>query len=146
MKILIPVDGSPNALRALKYTVELASDLRSKVELVVINVHEDLSMVQVEGFLDYYYLDYKTIEEMSLEASRHQLESAQKVLSDCKLKHSYIVERGPVADTIVNVATKEHFDLIVMGSKGRSTLVDLLLGSVAQSVMVHAKPPVLLVK
>jgi nucleotide-binding universal stress UspA family protein len=50
-----------------------------------------------------------------------------------------------VAEVISNAADKK-FDLVVMGSKGRSGLVDMLLGSVAQRVMATCKKPVLLVK
>jgi len=46
----------------------------------------------------------------------------------------------------VALANKEKFDLIVMGSKGRSGIVDAIMGSVAQKVSNAAKQPVLLIK
>ncbi|MEI8402894.1 MAG: universal stress protein, partial [Alcaligenaceae bacterium] len=44
------------------------------------------------------------------------------------------------------LANKDKVDLIVMGAKGRSGFVDILMGSVAQRVTSSAKQPVLLVK
>jgi nucleotide-binding universal stress UspA family protein len=41
---------------------------------------------------------------------------------------------------------KGKYDMIVLGSKGRSAIADMLLGSVAQRVLTQAKQPVVLVK
>jgi nucleotide-binding universal stress UspA family protein len=57
-----------------------------------------------------------------------------------------IIKRGHVAQEILATATKEKFDMIVMGAKGRGGMLDLLIGSVAQRVVSSAKQPVLLVK
>ena len=53
---------------------------------------------------------------------------------------------GHAGETISKTAETGKFDLVVMGSKGRSGLADLLLGSVAQRVMATCTKPVLLVK
>jgi nucleotide-binding universal stress UspA family protein len=57
-----------------------------------------------------------------------------------------VIRTGHVAQEIVACANDGKFDLIVMGSKGRSAFADLLLGSVAQRVLATAKQPVVLVK
>jgi nucleotide-binding universal stress UspA family protein len=67
------------------------------------------------------------------------------VLVKAGVKHDSIIQTGPVAEVISNAADKK-FDMVVMGAKGRSGIVDLLLGSVAQRVMATCKKPVLLVK
>ena len=56
------------------------------------------------------------------------------------------VKIGSVAELIAETAAKGKFDLIVMGSKGRTALKDLLMGSVAQRVAALSMVPVLLVK
>ena len=61
------------------------------------------------------------------------------------VKHDSIIQTGHVAEVISNLADKK-FDLVVMGTKGRAGLVDLLVGSVAQRVLATCKKPVLLVK
>jgi len=67
------------------------------------------------------------------------------VLVKAGVKHDNIIQTGHVAEVISNAANKK-FDMVVMGSKGRSGLVDMLVGSVAQRVMATCKKPVLLVK
>jgi hypothetical protein len=54
--------------------------------------------------------------------------------------------RGQVAQAIVKAADDRKCDLIVLGSKGRSALRDLLIGSVAQRVVALADVPVTLIK
>ncbi|HTJ95958.1 MAG TPA: universal stress protein, partial [Rhodocyclaceae bacterium] len=62
------------------------------------------------------------------------------------IKHNQAILIGHISEEIVKFAASGKFDLIVMGSKGRSGLADLLMGSVAQRVLATAKQPVLLVK
>jgi nucleotide-binding universal stress UspA family protein len=51
-----------------------------------------------------------------------------------------------VVPAVVEYAEKNHFDLIVVGTRGRSGLTKLLLGSVASGVVAQARCPVLIVK
>ena len=57
-----------------------------------------------------------------------------------------IVASSRIADAIVNYAKDKHMDLIVVGSRGRSKLKGMLLGSVASDVVRYAHCPVLTVK
>jgi nucleotide-binding universal stress UspA family protein len=53
---------------------------------------------------------------------------------------------GSPPETIVEIAVRERFDLIIIGSRGHSRLKTLFVGSVADEVMEQASCPVLLVK
>ena len=57
-----------------------------------------------------------------------------------------VIKRGNIANEIIALANKEKFNLIVMGSKGRSGIFDTMMGSVAQRVSNTAKQAVLLIK
>jgi nucleotide-binding universal stress UspA family protein len=57
-----------------------------------------------------------------------------------------IVKQGHVSEEIVKTANSGKFDIVVIGSKGRSGIMDLLIGSVTQKVVASAKPPVVVVK
>jgi nucleotide-binding universal stress UspA family protein len=56
------------------------------------------------------------------------------------------IKRGQISEEIIALANKDKVDMIVMGVKGRSGILDVLVGSVAQRVSSSAKQPVLLVK
>jgi len=141
MKILLPVDGSKSSLNAAKYVVKLAKDLRSKCTVTLISVHDDIGLGHVKQFVA-----NSVIDDYLREVSEKELKGAQKVLDAAGLKHSMIIKRGNIASEIIALANKEKFDLIAMGSKGRSGIVDTIMGSVAQRVSNTAKQAVLLIK
>ena len=141
MKILLPVDGSKSALNAAKYVGKLAKNLRSQCTVTLISVHDDIGLGHVKQFVA-----TSVINDYLCEVSQKELKPAQKALDAAGVKHNMVIKRGNIAGEIIAIANKEKFDLIVMGSKGRTGIVDALMGSIAQKVSNAAKQPVLLVK
>ena len=141
MRIMVAVDGSSNSLRAVKYAIKLANQLRSKTSVTLVNVHDDnpLSMIKM-------HVGNNAVRDYLIEISEKELKSALKILGRSNIKHSCIIELGHVATMICKIANSEKMDLIIMGAKGRSVAADLVLGSVSQRVSVIAKQPVLLIK
>jgi nucleotide-binding universal stress UspA family protein len=140
MKILVAVDGSKSSLNAVKYAVKLVSNLRSEDRITLINVHDDQGLRYAQQFVG-----KEGIADYLREVSDKELKAALAVLVKAGVKHDSIIQTGHVAEVISNAANKK-FDMLVMGAKGRSGMVDVLLGSVAQRVMSTCNKPVLLVK
>jgi nucleotide-binding universal stress UspA family protein len=115
--------------------------MRSKSSVTLINVHDDFGLNHVKQFVS-----KSVVDDYLREISEKELKPAQKVLDAAGVKHNMIIKRGHVSQEILQTATKEKFDMIVMGAKGRGGVLDLLIGSVAQRVVSSAKQPVLLVK
>jgi nucleotide-binding universal stress UspA family protein len=141
MKILLPVDGSKSSLNAAKYVTKLVKDLRSKCSVTLVSIHDDIGLGHVKQFVA-----NSVIEDYLREVSEKELKAAQKALDTSGVKHNMVIKRGNIAQEILALANKEKFDLIVMGSKGRSGIIDSLMGSVAQKVSSGAKQAVLLIK
>ncbi|CAN1504806.1 UspA Universal stress protein UspA and related nucleotide-binding proteins [Burkholderiaceae bacterium] len=141
MKILLPIDGSKSSLNAAKYVAQMVSNMRTKCSVTLISVHDDFGLSHVKQFVS-----KSVVDDYLREISEKELKAAQKVLDTAGVKHSMIIRRGHVSKEILATANKEKFDLIVMGAKGRSGVLDLLIGSVAQRVVSTAKQAVLLVK
>jgi len=78
--------------------------------------------------------------------SAKELEPARKLLKSDGIGYDMEIRTGHVAQEIVACANEGKFDMIVMGSKGRGAIADLLIGSVVQRVMALAKQPVVIVK
>jgi nucleotide-binding universal stress UspA family protein len=140
MKILVAVDGSKSSLNAVKYAVKLVSNLRSEDRITLINVHDDQGLRHAQQFVG-----KEGIADYLREVSDKELKAALAVLVKAGVKHDSLIQTGHVAEVISNAANKK-FDMLVMGTKGRSGMVDLLVGSVAQRVMSTCNKPVLLVK
>ena len=140
MKILVAVDGSKSSLNAVKCAVKLASNFRTQDRITLINVHDDQGLRHAQQFVG-----KEGIADYLRELSEKELKSALAVLVKACVKHDSIIHTGHVAQVISDVADKK-FDMVVMGTKGRSGLIDMLVGSVAQRVLCTCKKPVLLVK
>ena len=141
MKILLPIDGSKSSLNAAEYTSKMAKNSRSPVSVTLISVHDDIGLGHVKQFVA-----KSVVDDYLRELSEKELKTAQKVLDAARVKHNMAIKRGHIAEEIMALANKDKVDMIVMGAKGRSGFVDVLIGSVAQRVSSSAKQPVLLIK
>jgi nucleotide-binding universal stress UspA family protein len=141
MKILLPVDGSKSSVNACKYVAKLSADIKSKCVVTLISVHDDVGLAHVKQFVA-----KSVVDDYLREISEKELKPAQKVLEAAGIKHSMVIKYGNVSAEIIDLANKEKMDLIVMGSKGRSGFVDMIMGSIAQKIVAGAKQPVVLVK
>ena len=141
MKILIAIDGSKSALRAVKYATTLSTALAQSPHITLVTVHDDTGLRHLakhlpkDGLANYFR-----------DISERDLKPARKLLDKANLPHDMVIKVGHVVEQILGSATAGKFDMVVMGSKGRSGLSDLVLGSVAQRVCALAKQPVVLVK
>ena len=141
MKILVAVDGSKSSLHAVQYACKLAVGLRTKDRITLLSVHDDHGLRHAKQFVGKAEIqDYLRAE------SEQDLKAAHKHLTKAGVAFDTIIKQGHVAQEIIQLANSGKFDLVVVGSKGRSGLADLLLGSVAQRVIAAAKPPVVVVK
>lgn len=142
MNILIPCDGSTPALHAVKYAAQLLTSLQAGAHhITLLSVHEDAGLRHAKSMVG-----QEAVTEFLRAQGEKDLKAARKLLSSRGIAYEEALCTGHVAQQIVAFAQRGKFDLIVMGSKGRSGIADLLLGSVAQRVLASAKQPVLLVK
>jgi len=142
MKILVATDGSKNALRAVKYAARLAHLLRTASnKITLVSVHDDAGLRHAKAFVG-----NAEVADYLRELSEKELKAARKLLRAEGIGYDMEIRTGNVAQEIVACADKGKFDMIVLGSKGRSAPADLLLGSVAQRVLATAKQPVVVVK
>jgi nucleotide-binding universal stress UspA family protein len=141
-RILVPVDFSPHSDRAVSYATGLATRLDASIELL--HVVEDPFLAAAWN-PDIYIPDVtQTLTSLSDDAQA-QLAIARAGVRAQGIPASGVVRRGAPAKTIVEHAGTDHFDLIVMGTHGRTGLSHALLGSVAERVLRHASCPVLTV-
>jgi nucleotide-binding universal stress UspA family protein len=141
MKILVAIDGSKSALQAVKYVIALAGQLAHPPHITLLTVHDDTGLRHLtkhlpKGGLDDYFR----------EISERDLKPARKLLDNAEIAHDMVIHYGHVVDEILKTADSGKFDVIVLGSKGRSGLSDLMIGSVAQRISALSRRPVTLVK
>lgn len=141
MKILIPVDGSSNAQRAVDYMIKNISTLKEPPQLLLLNVQWNVATVNVKLFIN-----QETVNDYYREQGMLALQTARAALDSAGLPYQYHISIGKPAETIAQYANEQAVDQIVMGREGQGGLQSLLLGSVVNKLLRLANYPVLLIK
>ncbi|WP_319525896.1 universal stress protein [uncultured Desulfosarcina sp.] len=135
--ILLPVDGSEHALRAAEYSVKIASMMNARLLLLL--CHRPFPVKLGEPYFQ------KAIDKI-MQQSSERLAPFRSLLDDKGADYTELILEGPAGEKICEVARIEKSEMIVMGSRGRSDLTGLFLGSVAHRVLHQSPCPVLIVR
>ena len=134
--ILVPVDGSEGADRAIEKAVMLEKLCNAKVNFLYV---ANINQLAINAVLSDAILDSVT------KAGNVILERAMEMVPEGVEKESFS-DTGSPAVVVLDFAESNNIDLIVMGSRGLGVVKGVLLGSVSQYVVEQAKCPVLVVK
>jgi len=140
-RILVAIDGSETALRALDFAVQQASHAPA-AELHVLNVQSTLSNYTAAEI----YVTAERIHQVAAERARAILDSAAERLKNSGCSFKLEQTEGDSAETIASRAAELDCESITMGTHGLSSFGILFMGSVAQKVVHYATVPVTLVK
>jgi len=141
--ILVPVDGSKNALAALEKAVGLQALTNAELSILTVYRHHSmleasLSMVRPD--------DPAILDDVMREHAREVVESAKAHAVELGAAGARaFVRNGPVARGIIAFAKEHDVDLIVIGGRGLGSVEGYLLGSVSHKVTGISECPVLVV-
>ncbi|MGV8921953.1 MAG: universal stress protein [Thermomonas sp.] len=136
MKILVAVDGSPISAKAVKFAINLARQLAEPPKLTLFYADPPLlnaAAIKIGAVALKDYHDGNV--QYAVKTARTALNRAHVVFDE------ETVVAQP-AQAIVRFAQKGKYDMIIMGSRGRSGLTGLLLGSVTSKVIANCEIPV----
>ena len=141
LKLLVPVDGSDNAVRLVEYLArQWLPRLAEAVDLHLINVqpalHGEVGM----------FISKEQMREYHHDEGIKALQAARDTLDRADVDYTFHISVGDPAEIIVRFAREHHCDQIVMGTRGMGNFASLLLGSVASKVIQLADVPVMLIK
>lgn len=140
-RILVPVDFSEHSAKAVRVAADLAR--RFDGLLTVIHVYDPLVYSLPDGFM---FLPQQQIDQL-VNALQENLDKSKQLALDAGAPRvEAALLRGPIADEIVERAARGEYSVIVMGTRGRTGMKHLLLGSIAERVVRLAPCPVLTVK
>jgi nucleotide-binding universal stress UspA family protein len=140
-KIVIATDGSPSALEAVEYGLELAAD--QGAEPIVVHVAPATEVLPVAA---YGMGAPVAVPHEPDEHDRASLDEAVEIAAQHGLDAKTELLVGDAAQAIVGYADSVDADLIVVGSRGHGAIAGALLGSVSSSVLHQASCPVLVVR
>lgn len=140
-KILVPVDFSDYTSQVITYAANLARRFEAPMELF--HAWEPITYVRPEGYIVLSQAEMDRITK-SFSEDLAKFEQIAKAAGATTVESR--VFQGYPATSIVSRAKHGNFDLIVMGTHGRTGLKHLLIGSVAENVVRSAPCPVLTVR
>jgi Universal stress protein UspA and related nucleotide-binding proteins len=139
-QVIIATDGSETANEAADFGIEMIGCSGAKVYAVYVIDTTPYRSVP----LDKIWSD-KVLEEFEKEG-REATSYIEKIGKAAGVEVESRVLRGHPAEKIVTFAEDNNIDMIIMGSLGKSGYERVLLGSVSEKVIRHAKIPVLIVR
>ena len=149
-KIMVAIDGSEESKQAANCAIGVAKrcnatlvvltilpqDLRYEYEID--HVDPDIPMTPVKGVVE--------LSRMEIEKNWFTDIKKSALANNVRIDTEIMMEEKSVVSDIVEYSENQRIDLIVMGTKGKTGLRRLLLGSVSQGVLTYAHCPVLLVR
>ncbi|UVT16180.1 MAG: universal stress protein [Nitrospira sp.] len=137
-RLLVPIDFSDCSLDALEYGAMVAKRLNASVK--ILHVLEPVSYG-----LDFTLSHVETRESIKTVLTK-RLSDVVSALTSAGLASDFLIVGGLPADSILDAATAQGIDVIVMGTHGRRGLSRTLFGSVTESVLRRSSCPVLTVR
>lgn len=140
-RIILPVDGSDASRKAAGYAFRIAKLLDADITCIHVIDSPPLLKGMNPALVSLYF-------SQAEKRAKKWMDDVEEIAKKEKahITSEIIIDVPSVPNAIIEYAAKQHADLIIMGTMGRTGAKKLLLGSVASTVVAHAKCPVLLVR
>ena len=145
-KILVPTDGSKTAQKAGRYAVELAKQLDASVIIVSVIDKRSLMSQAIPARATAVRIA-EPVEDYLKEAAERYAGEIKKLCDKSGINSKTLIITGHPVEEIVKEAVRSKIDLIVIGSRGKSAIAAVVLGSVAYGVLHRdTRTPILVVR
>jgi nucleotide-binding universal stress UspA family protein len=149
-KIMVAIDGSKESMHAANCAIGVAKRYNATLVVLTImpqelrydyeidRVDPEIPMTPVRGIVE--------ISRMEIEDKWFTVIKKNALVSNVRIETEVVMEGKSIVSDIIEYSENQGIDLIVIGTKGKTGLRRLLLGSVSQGVLAYAHCPVLLVR
>jgi nucleotide-binding universal stress UspA family protein len=137
-RVLIPVDGSENSLRAVEFVIRELPLYKEPLELHLLNVQHPFPGT-IRGV-------HHEAEQLHHDEGVKALAKARTALDAAGISYVYHIGIGDSAEVIAHFVREKKIEQLVMSTRGMGSVANMLLGSVVNKVLHLVDAPVLLVK
>ena len=141
-KVLVGIDGSSHSFRAAEYAMEISKKYMAKLFAVTVTYVPTKSRVSQQEIIEVG----AGLSEMNKAKTWFESFTQRAIQNKIDLKTELVNSQRPVDYVILEYAEKENIDLIVIGTRGRTGLSKIMLGSVASGIVTYSHSPILVVK
>ena len=141
-RILVAVDGSPAAEKALESAIELAKKCSAELTILHVILQRLYTVPPSEAGV---VSPTVFVSEMQTEGE-NILRKAEEQATGRGINYQCKIMQGVPADEIVKFANSQAVDLVITGSRGLNEVRGFLFGSVSDKVCHHVKCPTLIIK
>ncbi|MEE4637742.1 MAG: universal stress protein [Wenzhouxiangella sp.] len=136
-EILVPVDGSENSIRAATFAMEMAQAMNIGVRLFYVFPAASVEVIGIAG------MSRSDIDQAAQAAAQRAFDQTRKGVGEAMIDRvDQETSVGDPAEEIIRFTEDDHAVLVVIGRRGLSRMRSLMLGSVSDKVLRHAKSPV----
>lgn len=141
-KILLPTDGSEHAIKAAAIAAKLAKDQNARLEIINVVPMPDKTLNLIDLFPEMTGLKF---EERLKTKGQEIINDTVAALNQDNIDYITRVELGSPTEIICEALENEGFDLVIIGSRGKS-LTSIIMGSLPNRVAQCAPCPVMIVR
>ncbi|MCG6911954.1 MAG: universal stress protein [Deltaproteobacteria bacterium] len=145
-KIMVAVDFSDFSVAAARYAAKLARDVKATLLLTHVYNQRDVDMLNMVAMQVPDFSVKKYVGECTDEKKERLRELSEELSHDGGLSVETHLRIGVPYEALLREIDEGKPDLLVMGAKGRSNVIDMILGSCAQKMFRHSPIPLLSIR
>ena len=146
-KIVVGIDGSEESMKAAEYAISIAKLYNAELNAITV-LTSDIGYIYSSPGVESPPLTVKEIVLLAGDEAKKWFDEIREKANKkgIQLKTEFIVAKKSLLNTILEYVEEHNINLVVVGTRGRSGIKKMLLGSVASGLITYSSCPVLVIK
>ena len=146
-KIVVGIDGSEESMKAAEYAISIAKLYNAELNAITV-LTSDIGYIYSSPGVESPPLTVKEIVLLAGDEAKKWFDEIKEKANKkgIQLKTEYIVAKKSLLNTILEYVEEHNINLVVVGTRGRSGIKKMLLGSIASGLITYSPCPVLVIK
>ena len=146
-KIVVGIDGSEESMKAAEYAISIAKLYKAELNAITV-LTSDIGYIYSSPGVESPPLTVKEIVLLAEDEAKKWFDEIKEKANKkgIQLKTESIVAKKSLLNTILEYVEEHNINLVVVGTRGRSGIKKMLLGSIASGLVTYSPCPVLVIK